>query len=238
MKSYGQYCPIARGSEVFAERWTPIIVRNLYLGCRTFTEIQAGAPGIPKALLTARLVQLTELGVVERQPGENGRGWRYSLSPCGEELFDVCEALGNWGSRWLELAPRDLDPYLALWAIAHSLDAKRLPRERLVIRFEFPDQRRHRRFWLLVERGEAEVCVGNPGHAEDLVVEAESEAFVRWHLGHLSWSRALADRRIRTTGPRALVRAFLSWGPVSRFAEVQPAPGIADSSCADDHRRP
>ena len=54
MKSYGQYCPIARASELFAERWTPIIVRNLLAGCRTFTEIRAGAPGIPKALLPDR----------------------------------------------------------------------------------------------------------------------------------------------------------------------------------------
>lgn len=44
MKSCGQYCPIARASELFAERWTPIIVRNLAAGCRTFTQIREGAP--------------------------------------------------------------------------------------------------------------------------------------------------------------------------------------------------
>src|SRR5262245_13848156 len=55
MKSYGQYCLIARAAEVFAERWTPIIVRNLHLGCQTFTAIHQGAPGIPKSLLAARL---------------------------------------------------------------------------------------------------------------------------------------------------------------------------------------
>ncbi len=55
MKSYGQYCPIARTSELFAERWTPIIVRNLGAGCRTFTQLREGAPGIPKALLAERL---------------------------------------------------------------------------------------------------------------------------------------------------------------------------------------
>ncbi|HEX2375197.1 MAG TPA: hypothetical protein VHO93_14545 [Actinomycetota bacterium] len=44
MRTYGQFCPIARGSEILAERWTPIILRNLLLGCRTFNEIAAGAP--------------------------------------------------------------------------------------------------------------------------------------------------------------------------------------------------
>ncbi len=55
MRAYGQYCPVARTAELFAERWTPIIVRNLLNGCRTFTEIRQGAPGIPTALLAQRL---------------------------------------------------------------------------------------------------------------------------------------------------------------------------------------
>jgi DNA-binding HxlR family transcriptional regulator len=223
MKSYGQYCQIARASEVFAERWTPIIVRNLKLGCQTFTTIQQGAPRIPRSLLTTRLQQLTELGVVERRPNPLGRGWLYSLSRSGAELFEICVALGTWGSRWLDLAPEHLDPYIALWSIARSVERGRLPARRLVVRFEFPDQRRHRCFWLLVEQGEAEVCVRHPGDEEDLVIEADSEAFIRWHLGQLPWPRAVAAGRIRTTGPRDLVRAFLSWAPLSRFAHVRPA---------------
>jgi DNA-binding HxlR family transcriptional regulator len=53
--SYRQFCPIARGSEVFATRWTPLIVRNLLLGCRSFSEIRAGLPGISRTLLSQRL---------------------------------------------------------------------------------------------------------------------------------------------------------------------------------------
>ena len=64
MKSYGQYCPIARGAEIFATRWTPLIVRNLLLGCRTFGEIRAGLPGISKSLLSQRLEMLRHYGVV------------------------------------------------------------------------------------------------------------------------------------------------------------------------------
>jgi DNA-binding HxlR family transcriptional regulator len=227
MRSYGQYCPIARAAEVFAERWTPIIVRNLHLGCHTFTEIGQGAPGIPKSLLTARLLLLMEEGIVERQPGPAGRGWRYSLSRSGAELYEVCAALGVWGSRWLDLAPQHTDPYVVLWGIARCADPARLPARRLVIRFEFPDQRRHRRFWLLVEQGGAEVCVRHPGHEEDLVIEADSEAFALWHMGRLPWGRAVAAGRIRPQGPRELVRTFLSWNPVSPFADVRPAPGAA-----------
>src|SRR5262249_60026369 len=154
----------------------------------------------PRRAVVARLLALTELGVVVRRSSPSGGGWGCSLSRAGAELFEVCVALGTWGSRWLELAPEHLDPYIALWSMARSFERGRLPARRLVIRFEFPDQRRHRRFWLLVEQGQAEVCVRHPGDEESLVIEADSEAFVR----------------IRTTGPRELVRAFISCGPLSR----------------------
>jgi HxlR-like helix-turn-helix protein len=68
MRTYGQYCPIARTAELFAERWTPIIVRNLASGCTTFTQLREGAPGIPKALLADRLTQLKRHGIVVRRP--------------------------------------------------------------------------------------------------------------------------------------------------------------------------
>src|ERR671911_1878466 len=58
VKDYQQYCPIARGAEIFAERWTPLIIRNLFLGCATFTEILEGAPGLSRMLLSQRLKQL------------------------------------------------------------------------------------------------------------------------------------------------------------------------------------
>jgi DNA-binding HxlR family transcriptional regulator len=54
VRSYRQYCPIARASEILATRWTPIVVRNLLLGGETFGEIQDGAPGIPRTLLSDR----------------------------------------------------------------------------------------------------------------------------------------------------------------------------------------
>jgi DNA-binding HxlR family transcriptional regulator len=76
VRTYGQYCPIAHGSEIFAERWTPLIVRNLQLGCETFGEILEGAPGLSRTLLAQRLTQLQRLGVIESAPKPHGRGHR------------------------------------------------------------------------------------------------------------------------------------------------------------------
>ena len=105
MRTYGQYCPIARGAEIFAERWTPLIIRNLHLGCETFGEILNGAPGLSRQLLTERLKQLERFGIVESAPKASGRGHRYRLTSSGHDLFGVCQTLGEWGARWIEIAP-------------------------------------------------------------------------------------------------------------------------------------
>lgn len=221
MKSYGQYCPIARASEIFAERWTPIIVRNLLIGCETFSDILRGAPGISKTLLTQRLRQLERVGVVRRIP--SGRGVRYAPTEAGRELWDVCLALGTWGTRWLEVAPEHLDPGLALWSMCKSLRPERVPKDPLVVRFEFADQpRKQRLLWLLIQGGEGEVCVQHPGFDEDVWVETDSEAFVLWSLGRISWSDALQTRRIAVHGPPRLTRSFPTWVQRSDFADVEP----------------
>jgi DNA-binding HxlR family transcriptional regulator len=222
MRTYGQYCPIARGAEIFAERWTPLIVRNLYLGCRTFGEILEGAPGLSRTLLSLRLKQLERLGVVASEPKPDARGRNYRLTPSGYELFKVCESLGTWGARWLEIAPENLDPFVALWSMCNALRRDRLPDARVVIRFDFTGRARRERYWLLIEHGDTEICKEYPGLDEDLYITAEAEAFVKWHAGQLSWTEATRDSRIRLDGPTKLVRAFPTWNARSAFAHIKP----------------
>jgi DNA-binding HxlR family transcriptional regulator len=222
VRTYGQYCPIARGAEIFAERWTPIIVRNLYLGCGSFTEILEGAPGLSRTLLSQRLDQLERLGIVESEPKPDGRGNRYELTSAGRDLFTVCRSLGEWGARWLELAPENLDPFVALWSMCNALRRHRLPDRRVVIRFDFTGRRRPERYWLLIELKETEICKKYPGIDEDLFVTAEAEAFVKWHAGQLTWAQALREDRIKLHGPSWLVRAFPTWNARSAFAGITP----------------
>lgn len=213
MRTYGQYCPVARASEILAERWTPIIVRNLLQGCSTYGEISAGAPGLSRSLLTQRLRQLERVGVIEVRPKPGGRGVSYRPTAAGRDLWDVVSALGTWGERWLELGDEHTNPYLVLWAWCNVyLERERLPDHRVVVRFEFPDQPAEtRQCWMLVDHGDAEVCKRHPRFEEDLVVETDAKTFVRWHLKHIEWAAALRSGRIRIRGPRPLVRALPTW---------------------------
>lgn len=140
MRSYEQFCPIARASEVLSERWTTIIVRNLLLGCRTFNEIADGAPGINRSLLSQRLKQLERWGIISRRPNPTGRGGLYELTEAGRELDQVCDALGTWGTRWLEVHSEHTDPRVVLWALCKGLGTRDLPQHRVVVRFDLRDQ--------------------------------------------------------------------------------------------------
>lgn len=221
MKGYQQYCPIARGSEIFAERWTPIIVRNLAVGCQTFTDIERGAPGISRTLLTQRLRQLERVGVIERIAAKGSRGPRYILTESGEELARVCVALGEWGARWLEMAPEHLDPLMALWSWGQGyVNTATLPDERIVVRFDFVP-RPKRTMWMLFENRRAEVCQKYPGFEEDLVVTADGRSFIKWHMGHISWQQALRDGAITVEGRRDIARALPTWNLRSRFQTVK-----------------
>ena len=221
VRTYGQYCPIARGAEIFAERWTPLIIRNLYLGCESFSKILEGAPGLSRALLSQRLDQLERFGLVRSTPKPNGRGHCYELTSAGRELFEVCRSLGEWGARWLEIAPENLDPFVALWSMCNALRRDRLPNRRIVIRFDFTGRPRRERYWLLIDLGDTEICKTYPGD-EDLRITAEAEAFVKWHAGHLAWAEAIRGGRIQLDGPPSLARAFPTWNARSMFAHIRP----------------
>ena len=141
------------------------------------------------------------LGIIESAPKAHGRGHLHRLTSSGQDLFQVCEALGEWGARWLEIAPENLDPFVALWSMCNALHRDRLPDQRVVIRLDFTGFRPHERYWLLFELGEVELCKTYAGLDEDLYITADADAFVKWHAGQLAWAEATRDRRIQLDGP-------------------------------------
>ncbi|HWM06263.1 MAG TPA: helix-turn-helix domain-containing protein [Actinophytocola sp.] len=230
MRNYGQYCPIARASELLAERWSIIILRNILIGCQTFNEIANGAPGLSRGLLSRRLRELERAGVIEIRPKPDGPGSIYEPTQAGRELSDVMLAIQHWGSKWAELTPEHAHPGVVLWGwVTAYLDRDRLPGRRVLIRFDYPTlSGPGRRGWLLIERGDAELCEKYPGGEEELIVVINDPlAFARWHLGDLEWGDALRSRAIEVSGSTELSRALPTWN--RRAAPVQPTPTPAAS---------
>lgn len=222
VRSYGQYCPVAKAAEIFGDRWTPLIVRELLAGIQRFNDLERGLPGISRSVLAQRLRALERAGVVERDLGPGGRAVRYRLTLAGRQLQGVIDVLGAWGARWAfrEPQPDDLDAGLLLWWMSRRIARERLPARRIVVRFDFATGRRSEHFWLLLERAEVAVCLENPGFDEDLVVSAGLADFYQVWLGRLPYAQAVREGRVRLWGTPVLERAFPAWMEWSPMADA------------------
>ena len=214
---YDQFCPIAKASEVFASRWTPLIMRELLAGLHTFNEIHRGMPLISRAVLVARLRELEEHGVIERRPQPSGRGHEYWVTPAGEAFRSVVVALGHWGlvhaRDWIK--PSDLDPTLLLWGFRKRAILSALPADqRVVVRFEFAgvpaNRTKFRILWLLLEQSGVDVCAKDPGFPVDLIFRGHVADFVAVYLGHALW-RDKSGKALTIEGDRRLAQQLPSW---------------------------
>jgi DNA-binding HxlR family transcriptional regulator len=227
MKGYGQFCPVAVASEIFAERWTPLILRELFAGASRFNDIRRGVPLMSRTLLAQRLRQLEDSGIVESKPLDTGRGRAYRLTAAGGELREVVDGLGKWGQRWApaKFDVDNLDVGVLMWNVRHRIDVAHLPARRVVVRFEFRTVPARcsglRTWWLVLDRDEPDLCLKDPGFEVDLVVSADMSVMARVWMGDLSFPQALRSGGVRLDGPRALAQAFPHWLLLSPYATVE-----------------
>jgi DNA-binding HxlR family transcriptional regulator len=217
--AYGQFCPVSRGAEIFAQPWTPLILRELLNGSHRFSELQLGLPRISRNLLTMRLVSLAQAGVIERRPAERGRGYSYHLTPAGLELRPAVEALGAWGYRWAgtDVAAAQQDPVLLMWFIRRRVQVRALRRARTVVRFDF--RRPRRSFWLRLEPPAVDLCFTDEGFDVELAVDADLGALTAVWLGRMRLAEALAAGAIRLDGDDAARPMFSRWFGLSPYAD-------------------
>lgn len=223
MRSYGQFCPVAKAAELFCERWTALIIRDLGAGSTRFSEIQRGVPLMSPSLLTRRLRALEAEGVVERR-GE-GRGASYHLTPAGQDFVPIVAALGVWGRRWTRraLQPHEIDLDLLIWTLEGRVDGSVFAEDPAVIRLELIDQPAHKRFWwFLHEKGGRQLCVSDPGFETTLYAACSLPDIIGLVLGDVTVRRAEAEDRLELIGNRAARMAFEGWLNLSALAAVPP----------------
>jgi len=219
MTDYSQFCPVSRGAEIFAERWTPLILRELLSGSHRFSELRLGLPRISRNLLTQRLEALANAGVIERRRAVRGRGFSYHLTAAGEELRPVVEALGAWGYRWggADLPTKQLDPVLLMWFIRRRVRVEAFRRARTVIRFDF--RRARHSFWLRIEPPAVDLCFTDEGFDPELVVDADLAALTAVWLGRLRLTDAIAVGAIHLDGDEDARDRLVRWFGLSAFAD-------------------
>jgi DNA-binding HxlR family transcriptional regulator len=232
MRGYGQFCPVAKGAEVFAERWTPLVLRELLCGSIHFGDLHRGVPLMSRTLLSKRLKQLESIGVVRRKSGP--RGPEYHLTEAGKEFAPIVQALGEWGQRWFRtrFGRENLDVTLLMWDMRRNVQADAFPSERISVQFDFaelPASKRH--WWLVSNEDEVDLCPTDPGYEVALYVTTDLRTMTRVWMGDLPVRAAIASGEIELDGRRDLRQRFERWLGLSGFAAIPPGrPTKAEAS--------
>jgi len=224
--TYHQFCPVAMAAEILCTRWTMLVLRELLCGSTRFNELRRGLPRMSPALLSQRLKELQEAGIVERCPVEN-EPWveEYRLTDSGEELRPLVIGMGTWGHRWVkkDVSLEQLDAELLMWDIRRNLRTDPLPKRRTVIHFHYPEaEKKSRKWWMIVAPdAPVDVCSVDPGFDVDLFVNADLKAMTAIWMGLEDMKAAREDGRVMLTGDESLAASIEKWIGASIFAEVE-----------------
>jgi DNA-binding HxlR family transcriptional regulator len=211
MIRYGQFCPVAKTAEIFGDRWSPLIIRELYYGPRSFGDFLTAIPLISRTMLSQRLKELAAAGVIHPDMKEKGRGHIYALTEAGEAFRPMIEMMGEWGLKWGQglIGPDDLNSQLLIWGIRQHIDRKDIPAREFVLRFDFSGipkgSRNPRHWWLLIRQDEIEVCLKDPGQTLDVTIAADLGAFTKAWTGYGHLEDALARGLVTFRGTKSAI---------------------------------
>lgn len=218
---YKQFCPLAMAAEVLCTRWTMVLLREMIAGSTRFNDLRRGVPKMSPTLLSQRLKDLEEAGVVEKKPVPSERGvMEYHLTEAGRDLRDVVIAMGMWGQKWVEssLSLRNLDPSLLMWDMRRNLNPEPLPKRRTVIQFLYHDLPSTKRdWWLVIEPdGDVDLCWADPGFEIDLYVSTDLRTMTAIWMG-VTDVASVRDK-LEFSGSREVSSTMQTWLGLSPFA--------------------
>jgi DNA-binding HxlR family transcriptional regulator len=208
-RSYGDSCGIARALDAVGERWALLVVRELLLGPKRFTDLRSGLPRIGPDMLAVRLRELEDLGlVVQRRLAPPAARTVYELTAYGRELEPVLHTLGRWGSRRPLLAdPPPLSPDAVVVAMQTMFESDPTARPSVIaLRLDGHE------FSLRADADQLVATAGAApaGAAATATVETDPAtlAAVLWH--GLSGEQAIAEGRLRIEGDQPAARSLLN----------------------------
>ena len=219
--SYGQFCPVAMAAEVICTRWTPLILRELVSGSTQFNDLRRGVPRISPTLLSRRLKQLEDAGVIQRVHSARDGNVEYRLTPAGEDLKPFVIGLGVWGQHWIEAQTslRNLDPSLLMWDMRRNIDPSPLPPRRCVIQIVYPElSPGKRRWWLIVDHNGTDLCKVDPGFDVDLYISTDLRTMTSIWMGLTTIGAEIQAGRLQLAGDSGIQSQMQNWLRLSPFA--------------------
>ncbi len=224
MSQYGQFCPVAKVTELLGEKWMLLILRELLLGSSRYNEFQRALSRISPTLLTKRLKQLENAGIILRKKLQGRKGYEYLLTPVGRELSPIVVHMATWGMRWArgQLDEDELDVEFLMWDIHRRLQTDMLPDGETVMCFMFDGLTKFSSWWLIINNGEVDLCTENPGKDVDLYVRTTLPDLVAIWNGDIKIKTALREQLLKPQGDSQLVKTMPQWLGVCLYADVRP----------------
>jgi len=225
MAEYGQFCPVAKASDIIGERWTVLILRELFLGTRRYNEFQRGLSRISPTLLSKRLKSLEKNGLIVRKSPPGQKSHEYYLTESGRELEPLIEHLAVWGMRWArgQLDDNELDVEFLMRDLQRRLQTDCLPDGETILCFTFSELETFRNWWMVASEGEVDLCTENPGKDVDLYISSSVRDMVKVWRGDLGLKKALQENLIRAHGNTRLERSMPHWLGICLYADIKPA---------------
>lgn len=220
--SYDTFCPVAKACDIIEPRWTLLILCELSRGATRFNEIRRGVPGISPTLLSKRLKEMEQNGLVRRVETDIGESG-YATTPMADELKPVVQALGKWAHRNIdrEVSLKKLDARLLMWNMRQKIDTSALPRGRTtVIQFTYPElTESERHYWLVARPGQpVDLCLLDPGHDVDLFIRADLKAMTSAWMGWSTLRGEIDANSVVLIGDRKLIGTVDKWMVRSSYA--------------------
>lgn len=211
------YCAFTKAVEHLGDRWSLLIVRELFLfGPQGFNGLAEGLPNhISRSVLSAKLRKLEELGVIEREDPRAARVSPYRLAPAGEQLVPTLKALLEWAERWFpeDRALAERDPSVIAFWLMRRVRPSSLPDRQTVVEITVRDRREVISWLLLDADSEPELCAEDPGldASRYVYVEADARALLPVARGERPFADAVDDRSVRVYGEPTLRSELPGW---------------------------
>ncbi len=219
---YALFCPVSMACLLLEPRWTMLILCEMYSGSERFSDIQRGVPGMSPSLLSRRLKEMQQSGLIERVPGSRGGQASYITTPMADELRPIIGALGDWAHRNLDPEPgyQALDARVLMWNLRRKVNYAALPNRRAVVKFTLTEaEKPDYEAWLVLRPGHGtDLCMIDPKDEVDLFVQADLRAFTEAFMGHSTFAREIDAGRIELIGDAAMARSLSKWLIRSRFS--------------------
>ena len=225
---YGQFCPISKAVEILGDKWTLLIVRELLMGGRRYSELQRGLSQISPTILSKRLDSLSRYGLVLKKKIPNQKGYEYFPTKSCSELLPIIKSLGDWGMRWAKsnLTEKDYDVELLMLYLQRSVNSDNLVGDETVIRFKFTDIKEFPDWWMVVEDNKVDLCTNDPGKDVDVYFTTTVKTMVDVWMGWSTYRKAIAQDELKLVGPKALINNVSAWMEDSIYADAAPASSI------------